>query len=77
MTSVCALVIMQTANFVSAAQRDYISDASLQALARYGALCRLLLRLRRVSAGLDAAWSAMRAGGRAARGASVPHDVKV
>jgi hypothetical protein len=33
-------------------------------LAKYGALCRLLLRLRRVAGMLDDAWAAMRAGGR-------------
>jgi hypothetical protein len=36
----------------------------VQVLAKYGALCRLLLRLRRVAAMLDAAWAAMRSGGR-------------
>ena len=35
-----------------------------QVLAKYGALCRLLLRLRRVAEMLDDAWAAMRAGGR-------------
>lgn len=33
-------------------------------LAKYGALCRLLLRLRRVGGMLDGAWAAMRSGGR-------------
>ena len=44
-----------------------INAENLQVLAKYGALCRLLLRLRRVGGLLDGAWAAMRASGRPER----------
>ena len=49
---------------------------AMQVLETYRVVGQLLLRLRRVAAALEGAWSGMRAGGRAARSVALPPQAK-
>lgn len=68
-------VVFREAESVYLEHRDVLLGA-MQVLETYRVVGQLLLRLRRVAAALEGAWSGMRAGGRAARSVAVPPQAR-